>query len=196
LAQTCDLTRFERYKRQGSVIASTFRVGAAPTAASLLNHFLDGSGTATNFPAASAVAAEAARSAAFQREDQQVQAYVARRLTAGATSIDLGHASGVLTPVDFTDASLSDLYLGFRSTQGLVVTGVGAIVGSDYVGEITYVIEDAYGFGLHDNLFGVGADMRYLQTTCGAPFHPGGAHWFPDSITVTVALRVPRNAGG
>jgi hypothetical protein len=28
--------------------------------------------------------------------------------------------------------------------------------------------------------------MRYLQTACGAPQHPGGAHWFPDTIAVTV----------
>jgi len=28
--------------------------------------------------------------------------------------------------------------------------------------------------------------MRYLQTVCGAPQHPGGARWFPDTITVTV----------
>jgi hypothetical protein len=192
LAKTCDPTTFERYQLQGSVIASSFRLGGAPTAASLLRHFLDGSGTATNFPAVSAVAAETALSAAFQREVEQVEVYVARRLTGGATSIDLGQGSGVLNPVDFTASSLPDLYLGFRSTQGLGVTGVGAVVGSEYVGEITYVIEDNYGFGLHDYLFGAGAEMRYLQTACGAPFHPGGAHWFPDSITVTVALRLPR----
>ena len=107
----------------------------------------------------------------------------------------LGLGSGVLNSVDFTDPSLPDLYLGFRSTQGLVVTGVGAVEGTDYVGELTYVIEDAYGFGLHDFLLGAGPEMRYLQTTCGAPFHPGGAHWFADSITVTVALRLARNAG-
>jgi len=23
------------------------------------------------------------------------------------------------------------------------------------------------------------APMRYLQTACGAPQHPGGARWFP-----------------
>ncbi len=34
-----------------------------------------------------------------------------------------------------------------------------------------------------------GPPMRYLQTVCGAPQHPGGAHWFPDTITVTVAFR-------
>ena len=33
---------------------------------------------------------------------------------------------------------------------------------------------------------GFGPPMRYLQTVCGAPRHAGGAHWFPDTITVTV----------
>jgi hypothetical protein len=194
LAQTCDPATFTRYELQGSLIATSFGLVGGPTAASLLLHFLDGSGTATNFPATSVVAAEVVRSAAFQQEHQRVQAYVASQLAAGVTSIDLGRAVGVLSPVEFTDPALSDLYLSFRSTQGLVVRGAGAVVGSEYVGELTFVIEDAYGFGLHDNLLRPGAEMRYLQTSCGAPFHPGGAHWFPDSITVTVALRLARNA--
>jgi hypothetical protein len=33
--------------------------------------------------------------------------------------------------------------------------------------------------------------MRYLQTVCGAPQHAGGAHWFPDTITVTVSFNQP-----
>jgi hypothetical protein len=33
--------------------------------------------------------------------------------------------------------------------------------------------------------------MRYLQTVCGAPQHAGGAHWFPDTITVTVPFSQP-----
>jgi hypothetical protein len=42
-----------------------------------------------------------------------------------------------------------------------------------------------------DNLDGFGPPMRYLQTVCGAPQHPGGAHWFPDTIVVTVPFRQP-----
>ena len=37
-----------------------------------------------------------------------------------------------------------------------------------------------------NTLDGFGPPMRYLQTACGAPRHAGGAHWFPDTITVTV----------
>jgi hypothetical protein len=36
-----------------------------------------------------------------------------------------------------------------------------------------------------------GPPMRYLQTVCGAPRHAGGAHWFPDTITVTVPFNRP-----
>jgi hypothetical protein len=31
--------------------------------------------------------------------------------------------------------------------------------------------------------------MRYLQVNCGNPPTPGGARWFPDSITITVPFR-------
>jgi hypothetical protein len=33
--------------------------------------------------------------------------------------------------------------------------------------------------------------MRYLQTACGAPQHPGGARWFPDTIAVTLSFSHP-----
>jgi hypothetical protein len=42
-----------------------------------------------------------------------------------------------------------------------------------------------------DMLHGFGPPMRYLQTACGAPQHPGGAQWFPDTITVTVPFNQP-----
>ena len=87
--------------------------------------------------------------------------------------------------------SAFDLIPIVSTSGGVNPAGKMPLIRSDYVGELTYVIRDAYGFGVHDYLFGAGAEMRYLQTTCGAPFYPGGAHWFPDSIAVTVAWRVP-----
>jgi len=60
-----------------------------------------------------------------------------------------------------------------------------------YVGTVTFVIRDSYGFSADDTLDGFGPPMRYLQTTCGAPQHAGGAHWFPDAITVTVPFNQP-----
>lgn len=66
------------------------------------------------------------------------------------------------------------------------MTGSGSRRKGGYAGTLTYVIRDSYGFPVNDTLGGFGAPMRYLQTVCGAPKHAGGAHWFPDSITVMV----------
>jgi hypothetical protein len=64
-----------------------------------------------------------------------------------------------------------------------------------YVGTLTYVIRDSYGFPAGETLGGFGPPMRYLQTVCGAPQHAGGAHWFPDTITVTVPFDQPGQPG-
>ena len=191
LARTCNPATFESDRERGSVIATSFQVGGLPTAATLLNHFLGGTGAPVDFDAGSAVASEAGRSVPFQQQDQRVRSYVESRLDDGVAAVDLDQGQDLLAPIGFTDQSIPDLYWGFRGTQGLDVSGALAAIGGDYVGELTYVIRDAYGFGLHDYLSGIGVEMRYLQTTCGAPFYPGGAHWFPDSITVTVGVRVP-----
>jgi hypothetical protein len=50
---------------------------------------------------------------------------------------------------------------------------------------------NSYGFPPHDKLDDFGPEMRYLQTECGARQHSGGAHWFPDAITVTVPSNQP-----
>ena len=71
------------------------------------------------------------------------------------------------------------------------MTGRGSRENVRYTGTLSYVIRDSYGFPASDTLHGFGAPMRYLQTACGAPQHPGGAHWFPDTITVTVPFRPP-----
>ena len=85
--------------------------------------------------------------------------------------------------------SSRDLYFGFRGTQGLDVRGAGTISGRGYTGTLTYVIRDSYGFPPRDQLAGFGAAMRYLQVNCGNPPTPGGASWFPDSITVSTPFR-------
>ena len=61
----------------------------------------------------------------------------------------------------------SDLYWSFRGTQGLTVTGSGSRKSGRYVGTLTYVIRDSYGFPVDDTLDGFGPPMRYLQTVCG-----------------------------
>ena len=100
------------------------------------------------------------------------------------------YALGQLPTVAF-ESTNSDLYWGFRGTQGLAVTGSGVRKDGRYVGTLTYVIRDSYGFPADDTLDGFGPPMRYLQTVCGAPQHAGGARWFPDAITVTVPLSQP-----
>ncbi len=89
------------------------------------------------------------------------------------------------------ESESSDLYWGFRGTQGLTVTGHGSLANGRWTGTLTYVIRDSYGFPVSDTLAGFGPPMRYLQTVCGAPQHSGGARWFPDSITVTVPFSLP-----
>ena len=113
---------------------------------------------------------------------------IRRQLKAGQAHVQLPAAQ--LPTVTFESTS-SDLYWGFRGTQGLTVTGSGTRQNGRYAGTVTYVIRDSYGFPADDTLAGFGPPMRYLQTACGAPQHAGGARWFPDTITVTVPLNQP-----
>jgi hypothetical protein len=185
---TCDSAQLTADKRLGNQIASGFAVGGFTTAAALLRHFLAGAGTAIDYPAGAPIARLALASSAFQTVNRQVQAAVARQLKAGGTRVQL--SAGQLPTAEFSDAT-SDLYWSFRGTQGLTVTGHGSRKGGRYVGTLTYVIRDSYGFPVDDTLGGFGPPMRYLQTVCGAPQHAGGAHWFPDSVTVTVPFDQP-----
>jgi hypothetical protein len=180
---TCDSAQLAVDKNLGNGIADGFAASDFPAAAGLLRHFLTGEGTAVNYPAGSQVSRLAAASTAFQVVNGQVQAAIARRLKDGDTRVRL--AAWQLPTVTFS-ATNSDLYWSFRGTQGLSVTGSGVRESGRYVGTLTYVIRDSYGFPVDDTLDGFGPPMRYLQTVCAAPQHAGGAHWFPDTITVTV----------
>lgn len=172
----------------GVRIARGFGLAGFPVGAELLTHFLQGKGTKVAFPAGSPISKKALASSAFQVVNNEVQAAVLSQLKAGRTHIRL--AATQLPTVAF-ESQASDLYWGFRGTQGLAVTGRGHRAHGRYTGTLTYVIRDSYGFPLGDTLRGFGAPMRYLQTTCGAPQHPGGARWFPDTITVTVPFSHP-----
>jgi len=180
---TCSKTRLSADQALGSGIVAGFRFQNFPTAADLLSHFLQGTGTPVDFGAGSAIAKEAAASGAFQTVRAEVQAEIARQLKDGVTRVRLSAAQ---LPTVYFGSTSSDLYWGFRGTQGLTVTGSGRRQSGGYAGTLTYVIRDSYGFPVDDTLGGFGAPMRYLQTVCGAPQHAGGARWFPDSIAVTV----------
>ena len=180
---TCDGTRFAADRALGTEIADGFLLESFPTAAGLLTHFLKGTGTGVDFGPGSDIAKEAAASSDFQTVNTEVQSEIALQLKAKVIHVRL--SAGQLPTVLFGSKS-SDLYWGFRGTQGLTVTGSGTRKNGRYAGTLTYVISDSYGFPVNDTLDGFGPPMRYLQTACGAPQHPGGAHWFPDTITVTV----------
>jgi hypothetical protein len=184
----CDSATFAADKALGIKVADGFAVAGFPASADLLTHFLRGKGTQVAYPAGSPIAKEARSSRAFRAVDNEVQEAIFSQLKAGKTRVQL--AAAQLPTVAFESQS-SDLYWGFRGTQGLTVTGSGSRKNGRYAGTLSYVIQDSYGFPASDTLHGFGAPMRYLQTACGAPHHPGGAHWFPDTITVTVPFNQP-----
>ena len=177
----CDQGTFTADQAVGARVATGFAAAGFPVSSALLTHFLRGTGTAVGYRAGSAVARQARASAAFQAVNRNVQAEVLGQLKAGRTRVRL--PAGQLPTVAFESG---DLYWGFRGTQGLTVTGTIHREHGGYAGTLSYVIRDSYGFPADDTLAGFGPPMRYLQTVCGAPQHPGGAHWFPDTITVTV----------
>jgi hypothetical protein len=181
--ESCDTARRMSDEATGKEIADGFSISKLAASADLLRHFLAGSGTGVGYQAGSRVAELALASAAFKTVNEQVQVAITGQLRAGGSRVRLTAAQ--LPTVSF-DSAGGDLYWGFRGTQGLTVTGSGSRKDGKYVGTLTYVIRDSYGFPAGDTLGGFGTPMRYLQTVCGAPQHAGGARWFPDTITVTV----------
>jgi hypothetical protein len=183
---TCDSAQLKSDQSLGADIASGFSLEGFPAASDLLRHFLTGTGTEIDYRLGSTISNEAQASAGFAAVNEIVQGEIAVQLKDGDTRIRL--SAGQLPTLLFASTA-SDLYWGFRGTQGLTVSGGGRGENGRYVGTLTYVIRDSYGFPVDDTLDGFGPPMRYLQTMCGTPQHPGGARWFPDTITV----RVPFN---
>jgi hypothetical protein len=184
----CDSRTFAADKALGARVASGFAFAGFPVSAHLLAHFLTGKGTGVNYRAGSPIAKKALASEAFRTLNAEVQKAILGQLKAGRTRVRL---SATQLPAVAFESTSSDLYWGFRGTQGLTVTGRGTRENRRYAGTLSYVIRDSYGFPIGDTLDGFGPPMRYLQTVCGAPRHPGGAHWFPDTITVTVPFNRP-----
>jgi hypothetical protein len=185
----CNGTTLAADRALGTKLASGFALAGFTAAAQLMRHFLGGTGTAVDYRAGSPISRKALASSAFRAMDSEVQKAVLRQLKAGKTQVKLSAAQ---LPLVAFESATSDLYWGFRGTQGLSVTGRGRRENGRYSGTLTYVIRDSYGFPARDRLAGFGAPMRYLQTVCGAPRHRSGAHWFRDSITVTVPFDRPR----
>jgi hypothetical protein len=180
----CDSARLKADQSLGASIVGGFSLEGFPAASALLSHFLAGTGTEVDYRLGSTISNLAQASVGFQTVNHLVQEEISVQLKDGDTRVRL--SPGQLPTVLFASKA-SDLYWGFRGTQGLTVSGSGSSRGNGrYVGTLTYVIRDSYGFPADDTLDGFGPPMRYLQTVCGAPQHPGGARWFPDTITVRV----------
>jgi hypothetical protein len=185
---SCDRATLAADHALGIRVASGFALASFPTAADLLRHFLTGQGTEVSYRAGSPISQEALASTAFRAVDNEVQTAILSQLKAGRTRVRL---SASQLPVVAFESTNSDLYWGFRGTQGLTVTGSGHRENGRFAGTLSYVIRDSYGFPASDTLSGFGPPMRYLQTACGAPQHTGGARWFPVTITVTVPFSRP-----
>src|SRR5690242_668389 len=184
----CDSAKLTSDHALGLRIARGFALTGFSVGADLLRHFLQGKGTRVAYRAGSPISKEAQASNAFQVVDNEVQAEILSQLKAGRTHVRL---SATQLPTVAFESRTTDLYWGFRGTQGLTVTGSGHRAHGRYNGTLSYVIRDSYGFPVGDTLDGFGPPMRYLQTACGAPQHHGGARWFPDTITVTVPFSRP-----
>jgi len=182
---TCDGGQLKTDRSLGAGIADGFSLEGFPAASDLLEHFLAGTGTEIDYGLGSTISGQAQASAGFQTVNDVVQGEIALQLKTGDTRVRLSAAQ---LPTVLFASTASDLYWGFRGTQGLTVSGGGRREDGRYTGTLTYVIRDSYGFPADDTLDGFGPPMRYLQTVCGAPQHPGGARWFPDTVTVRVPL--------
>ena len=134
----------------------------------MLSHFLAGTGTEVDYRLGSTISSLAQASADFQTVNHLVQGEIAAQLKDGDTRVRL--SPGQLPTVEFASKA-SDLYWGFRGTQGLTVSGGGSRENGRYVGTLTYVIRDSYGFPVDDTLDGFGPPLRRLPACRGAP-HP------------------------
>jgi hypothetical protein len=190
LARTCSFSEFLNDEMQGRLAAAGFAGIGATNAASLLAHFLAGSGTPVDDADGSSLSIEVKNDSQFQAADTGFQQAAKALLDTGQQSVDITPS---LHTVDFSvnEAFNSDPRWSFGGTQGLDVQGSGYQENGRYVGTITYTIRDVYGFYATEKFNGAGPKMHYLQGVCGAPYYPGGAHWFFDSVKVTVPFNQP-----
>jgi hypothetical protein len=182
-SSVCSTSKFNQYEADATVVEEYFAAENAPSAATLLEHFLGGSGTPMNFPSGSALSQQLLSNSQFQALNSSAQRALVNAVNQGENTIKLAQPPLQKIPLNLPN----DLEYSFGGTQGLQVKGTGRLVNGHYVGTLTYTIQDSYGFSTNDHFVGnVGDDMRYLQTNCGAPQTPGGALWFPDSVTINV----------
>lgn len=190
LARMCDPYLFQADERAGVFAEDGFNIVGATNAASLLSHFLGGSGTSVDYADGSSLSIKVKADSQFQAADKAFQQAAKALLDGGQQGVDI---TSSLHTVDFSvnEPPNSDPRWSFGGTQGLDVQGSGYQQNGRYVGTITYTIRDVYGFYPTAKFLGWGPKMHYLQGICGAPYYKGGAHWFYDSVTVTVPFKQP-----
>jgi hypothetical protein len=172
-------------------------------AASLFQHWLDGTGSAVSLGQTTALARELLTYSGFVDMNRKVQVYAAQGFNQGQVTVTLptpvsplsqSTNSSPLTLLNFSnEGRYPDLYWAFRGTQGLRVSGSVTKDSSRYTGKLTYTIYDTYGFPASStgSITGrVTASMNYLQTHCGWPKY-ASPRWFSDSLTVTVPFSQP-----
>ncbi len=170
-------------------MAKGFGAVGASVAAGWLRHFLDGTGTPMDLSDDSKLAKAVKADSIFMGLDNTIQARAKTLLDSGQ---QVANVTSVMQNPDFSNSpSTSEPRLAFGGTQGLDISGSGKQKNGYYVGTITYVIRDIYGFYAKMKFLWYGPMMHYLQGTCGAPSYPDGAHWFADSVTVTVPFKQP-----
>jgi len=179
----CSTDKLNQYEEEAKLVETYFTTENAPDAATLLEHFLDGSGTPVNFPSGSALSQQLLSNSQFQALNSSAQRALVDALNQGENRVRLAQP-----PLQKISLNLpNDLEYSFGGTQGLQVSGTGRLVNGHYTGTLTYTIQDSYGFSTNDHFVGnIGDRMRYLQTNCGAPQNSEGALWFPDSVTIDV----------
>jgi hypothetical protein len=184
----CSISKLNQYETEATAVEEYFAAEDAPDAATLLAHFLGGSGTPVNFPPGSALSRQLLSNSQFQALNSSAQHALVNALDQGENTVRLAQPPLQKISLDLPN----DLKYSFGGTQGLQVSGTGHLVNGRYAGTLTYTIQDSYGFSTNDHFVGdVGDNMRYLQTDCGAPQTPDGALWFPDSVTINVPFSLP-----
>jgi hypothetical protein len=187
----CSTSKFNQYEAEATAVEQYFAAENAPSAATLLEHFLGGSGTPMNFPSGSPLSEQLLSNPQFQALNSTTQRALIDAVNQGENTISLAQPPLQKIPLNLPD----DLEYSFGGTQGLQVSGTGRLVDGHYTGTLTYTIQDSYGFSTSDHFVGnVGDAMRYLQTNCGAPQTPDGALWFPDSVTINVPFTLAAGA--
>ncbi len=196
-AKVCETPRgqihFNAAEAAGRAIVLDWYARGFTTAAYLLNYFLGGTGVEVDYRDTSDVAAEIKESPFFKKMNDEVVAYIVQQAADGTTQIQVPTSKQLLHTLGFTGdspTSEADLHWALRYTHGITLEGNGSVNDGEYKGSLTYVISESYGFNTQNKFSFLGIEfgtaMRYLQTTCGAPYYPGGAQWFPLTITLTV----------